>query len=123
MSYDLDLFKPAKGETLEVATERFLAYESEEINPGPPDDQKENLKRLLASALIKKNPDLQMCHFRYEVIAVNENITEEEARVKYRHIVLNEPEARDGIQILLFDDSAAITVAYWHTGDEARAVF
>jgi hypothetical protein len=38
-----------------------------------------------------------------------------------RHIELNDDAT--GIQIMLFDDEAAVTVPYWHSGEKAKATF
>jgi hypothetical protein len=41
-----------------------------------------------------------------------EGITEDEARVRFRHIELNGADDGNGIQITLSDDTADITVPY-----------
>ena len=52
-----------------------------------------------------------------------ENVTEAEARRRWRHIEMNATEDGNGIQITLDDESASVTVPYWHKGNVARAVW
>lgn len=123
MSYDLYLFKPKAGvDPLETVDELF-SEESEEINPGLPQPEKEARKRSLADALIKLNPQLEVFPFGFQQLAEMDNISEDEAKITYRHLELNGAEDGNGIQITLYDDSADITVPYWHSGEKAQQVF
>jgi hypothetical protein len=120
MSYDFRLIKPRRGEDPHVTAQR----DSEEFGTTPPDPLKEDLKRRIADALITHNPKLEIFQFGFDEIAKYENITVEQARVKYRHLELNGPEEDySGIQILLFDDEASVSVPFWHEGDKAVAAF
>lgn len=120
MSYDFRLFKPRAGEDPRVKAQR----DSEEFAATPLNPQKEALKRKVADALIVHNPKLEIFEFGYDAIAKFEKISVEEARLKYRHMELNESEEDcSGIQILLFDDEASVTVPYWHEGDKAADTF
>ena len=57
-------------------------------------------------------------------IAKHEKISVEQARLKYRHLELNEPgQDSKGIQITLFDDEASVTVPFWHEGAKATDTF
>ncbi len=123
MSYDLYLLRPESGvDPLETA-EKLFSEESEEINLGLPQPEKEKQKRDLADALIKLNPGLEVFPFGFSEIAAMEGITEDDARIKYRHLELNGAEDGNGIQITFYDDSASITVPYWHVGEKARDTF
>ena len=125
MSYDLHLFRPESGvEPLETV-ERLLDAdeETDEINPGLPVPEKEESKRALAQALINLNPQLEIFEFGFKEIAEMEGITQDEAHIKFRHLELNGAEDGNGIQITLSDDTADITVPYWHTGDAAKQTF
>ncbi len=123
MSYDFYLFKPKLGvEPIETVDELF-SEESEEINPGLPQPEKEARKRSLADALIRLNPQLEVYPFSFQELAEMENISEDEAKIKYRHLELNGAEEGNGIQITLNDDSAEITGPYWHSGDKVQEVF
>ena len=125
MSYDLHLFRPEAGVDPLETIEQLLDEneESDEINPGLPVPEKEERKRALAQALINLNPQLEIFKFGFKELSEMEGITEDEARVKFRHIELNGAEDGNGIQITLSDDTADITVPYWHTGAAARQTF
>jgi hypothetical protein len=122
MSYDLHLFKPFPGETIEDALKRSFP-ESEELNPGAPVPEKETLKKRLAAALIKKNPNLEPFKFGFKDVAEMLGTSEEEAELRWRHIELNGPEDGNGIQITLYDDTASITIPYWQEGEKAESTF
>jgi hypothetical protein len=123
MSYDYILFKPDANLSLDEAVNKMLSEqeESEEINSGPVDVEKEKQKAALASALMATSR-LDKSQFEYQAIAKMEGISEAEARVRYRHIELNEATHETGIQITLYDDKADITVPYWHEGKAALEV-
>ena len=125
MSYDLHLFRPEFDVDPLETIERLLNEneESDEINPGLPVPGKEERKRALAQALIILNPQLEIFEFGFKELAEMESITENEARSKFRHLELNGADDGNGIQITLSDDTADITVPYWHTGDTAKQTF
>jgi hypothetical protein len=120
MSYDFRLFKQRVGEDPHFTAQRDL----DEFPTSALDPQKEALKRRVADALIAHNPKLEIFQFGHEEIAKLEKITVEQARLKYRHLELNGPEEDgNGIQIMLFDDEASVTVPFWHEGDRAAETF
>jgi hypothetical protein len=122
MSYDFHLFKPVEGaETLETARVT-LETETEELNPGLPDARKEQQKRQNAALLQMVNHTLEIFSFDYAEIARASGSSETDARTRFRHLELNGPKDGNGIQITLADDTASITVPYWHTGDRAKPV-
>jgi hypothetical protein len=117
MSYDLQLVKVGPDERAED-----VAMRDEEDGPlGPPDSQKEALKRRLSEALVAADKALKPFRFDHKKIAQIRKIPVEQARQDVRHIELTDE--ANGIQIVLFDDQAAITVPYWHSGETARRVF
>ena len=123
MSYDFYLFKPKTGvDPIETVDELF-SEESEEINPALPQPEKEARKPSLADALIRLNPQLEVFPFDFQELARIDGISEDEAKIKYRHLELNGAENGNGIQITLNDVSTEITVPYWHSGEEAQKVF
>ena len=123
MSYDLHLVpRSVAADTLAYARS-LLERETDEINPGPPVLEKEKRKQQLAAALIRENPQLVPFPFGYAMIAAKYGYTEAVARVRYRHIELNGPDEGNGIQITLYDDTADITVPYWHQPHKAERVF
>jgi hypothetical protein len=119
MSYDFRLCLPKDGKSLE----EIATTDVEEENITDPVSDKEERKRRIAAALIGKNPALEPFAFGFEEIAKFEKITIEEAKKKHRHVELNGPDNGNGIQIMLFDDEASVTVPYWHQGVAARRVF
>lgn len=98
-----------------------MADDDDEATIGAPDAAKEAVKRRAADALTAADPSLRPFVFDYAEIARIRRIPIEQARRDHRHIELNDE--RSGLQILLFDDSAAIAVAYWHRGAKAEDVF
>src|SRR5262245_13936733 len=86
MSYDLHLVPNVAGRgALEYAREA-LKRDSDEINPGPVVPEKEAKKKRLATSLVRHNPQLQPFQFGYAEIAAKYGITDDEARVRFRHI-------------------------------------
>ncbi len=123
MSYDFRLFLPQPGVDPLVTAQIEPDEESEDINPGPPVAAKETRKRAIADALMKIDPVLEVFQFGFEEIAKFQNISVEEAKLRWRHMELNGPEDGPGIQITLLDDGASLTVPYWHKDKKAKAVF
>lgn len=123
MSYDFHLVPKASTGDPVARARALLEAQSEEINPGPLVPFKEAKKRQLAGALVQANPRLEPFAFGYEEIAAQYGITEDEARERYRHIELNGPEDGNGIQITISDDTADLTVPYWHQPEAATKVF
>jgi hypothetical protein len=123
MSYDFRLFVAQPGvDPLETAQSE-ADEECEEINPGPLVTAKEVRKRTIADALLKANSDLTVFQFGFEEIAKSQSISVDEVKLRFRHIELNGPDDGPGIQIVLFDDGASLTVPYWHKDQKAKTVF
>ena len=118
MSYDIYLFKPRDGESIEDAYERVIEGED-----GGPTPDTEALKERLAGALIGYGTGLERFEFDYALIAESYEMTEEDAQTEFRHIELNSPEGGSGVQITIEDESATILIPYWHQADAARGVF
>ena len=118
-TYLFRLFKPRAGEEPLVTAQR----EALDYADTPPDEQKEAVKRQLADALISRIPALQLYQFPYHQIACFERISIEQARCRHRHLELNSPEGGHGIQIILRDDEASVTVPFWHETAKAVAAF
>jgi hypothetical protein len=122
MSYDIALFQPNPEESIEEGIARSFPA-SEEVNPRAPTPEREALKKHLAAKLIEKHPELELFEFDYKEIAHTLGTSEEEAKLRWRHIELNSPEDGDGIQITIHDDNASISIPYWHNAPKATAVF
>jgi hypothetical protein len=123
MSYDFRLFLPRLGVDPLVTAQTDPDEESDDINPGPPVAAKETRKHAIADALMKTDPLLEVFQFGYEEIAKFQNISVEEAKLRWRHMELNGPDDGPGIQITLLDDGASLTVPYWHKDKRATVVF
>lgn len=121
MSYDFRLFQPQPGVD-PLVTAQSEPDETDLTNPGAPVATKEARKKAIADGLMKADPSLGVFQFGFDEIAKFEKISIEEARLRYRHIELNGPDGGPGIQIMLFDDCASLTVPYWHQGQKARTV-
>jgi hypothetical protein len=123
MSYQIYLVQKKGADAL--ASARALSENaSDEINPGPVVPEKEARKKRIADALLAVNSKLEPFNFDFAEIAEFHGISEEESRVRYRHVELDGPANGNGIQITLHDNSACVTVPYWHADNgAARAVF
>ena len=122
MSYDFNLIPKIPGQDPLAAARSFVERDVEEINPGPLVPELEVKKKRLANSLIKANPKLALFEKNYSELAEMEDISEDEARTKYRDLEINGLEDGNGIQISLLDDSASVTVPYWHEPGAAAAV-
>jgi GNAT superfamily N-acetyltransferase len=119
LRYDFGLFRPRADEAPQVTAMRGHGG----LPTTSPDPQKEALKRRVADALIAKHPQLRICQFNFDQIACFEHISVEEARRRHRHLELGRPEGGNGIEIVLHDDEATVSVPYWHTGEKAAEAF
>jgi hypothetical protein len=120
MSYDFRLCLPQAGRS----REEIATADEEELGVTEPVPAKEERKKRVLVALKAINPALEPFAFGFEEIAKVDRIPVEDAKKKYRHIELNGPEEEaNGIQIMLFDDEASVTLPYWHQGAKARRVF
>jgi hypothetical protein len=114
MSYDLQLFRVPAGANpaTEYARQRAEWTEIRQkqgASPwGPVDPLKEQAKQRLAAALVAGHPELQLYDRDYARIARAKSIDEDEARRRYRHLELTD--LRLGLQVSLFDDTAAVSV-------------
>jgi len=116
MSYDLHLFRPQPGVDPAVSAKESVADWRGESNPGPMLEEKEEAKRRLAAALMSHNPALEPFAFDPRALAKLDNVSEQEAGRRYRHIELSDHDR--GIQIVLYDDRVAVHLAY---GQDAAA--
>jgi hypothetical protein len=123
MSYDLHLFRAEPGSDLLAAAKASMERQDEDIDTAGRGSDAEVRKQALVAALQAVNPALEPFVFDHAEIARLQNVTEAEARRRWRHVELNGPADGNGIQLTLDDDSVSITVPYWHRGDEARNVW
>jgi hypothetical protein len=89
-------------ETIEAITERA----ERRADAGEGAEAFERRMRMLADALQAANPEFEVS----DVISGG-------------GLELNGPEDSNGIQIMLFDELAGVSVPYWHKGEKAYEVF
>jgi hypothetical protein len=139
MSYDLYLFQPKPGVDPRVTAEKLFLEDNEDdaeesaegdeeldyvkwLNPGEPNPQYEQRKQKMAMLLTEFDAELTTFPFRFDELAIQHNISEDEARKRFRHIELEGPDEL-AIQITLEDTTGEITMPYWHSGAVAVAAF
>ncbi len=118
MSYDLNFFHVPQGMNpltayngqTEEREHKLLVRPCGSGSSGSIDPSKEVAKRRLADLLIMRYPEFEIFQYDYREIAKMKSIDESEARRRYRDIQLTHP---SGLQIVLFDDTAAVTIPYW----------
>ena len=115
MSYDLILFRPLEG-----VDPRSLALTEEER--GARDPRIEAAKQRITDALLAHDRQLDAFAPDFDKIAKLHKLPVDVAYERFRQIEINDT-ASSGIQIMLFDDHASITVPYWHKGAAARETF
>ena len=81
-----------------------------------PDEIKSARRQKLANLLVSLNP-------AFEVFKFPSTQDEAEQSFSTGHIELSSPAGGNGIQITLYDDSANLTIPYWHQRDKASSVF
>ena len=118
MSYDFILFRPRDG----IDPHDLVAAENDSVERGVRDPRVEALKRKIADALLARDPQLDVFAPDFDEISKLHKLSVEEAYERFRQIEINDT-ASSGIQITLFDESASITVPYWHKGAAARETF
>jgi hypothetical protein len=124
VSYDFCSFSPATGEDPVVTAHRILGDSEGDLEPRDHHLQADAGKKIaLRDAIIRQNPKMTPFVFDYNEIAKYLKITAEEARSKFQHIELNGPGGGNGIQVILHDDYATITVPFWHQGSAAQEAF
>jgi hypothetical protein len=113
MGYSLLLVRVPPGTSdNDVGKLALAANEAERMRPpGPPDPGAERRKRALVEALLAECPELQGGEVDYASIARAFNISEDEARQRYRWWHLVGPDEGAGIEITVYDSFVAIDMA------------
>jgi hypothetical protein len=120
MSYDFSLARPKH----EKVSDELPTCDSRGLPTTPKDPAKEAFKQQLVAVLVKFDPELVPANVDFQAVAEHFKLTEEEARIKFRHIELNDTSLQNtGIQITIRDDYVYLTVPFWHTGQKAERVF
>ena len=123
MSYDFCLVPAGEGDPAPRAREWLRESETGELNPGARDPAKEERKEALAWTVGELGLGYERFQFNHVEIASLRKITLEEARERFRHIELNGPLDGSGVQIILHDDMATLTVPYSHDPQSSPRVF
>lgn len=115
MSYDLTFFTPRPGVDVHDIVEV-----DEDRARGKRDPKTEAKKRKVADALLAHDARLELSTPDFAAIARLHKMRVDEAYERFRDLELTDNAS--GMQILLFDDGAGLTIPYWHSGDAARRV-
>jgi len=119
MSYGFDLFTPRPG----VDPQTMFERDADELERGPRDPAIEAKKKKVADVLLAHDARLQVFQPNFNKIAKLHKISPAEAYDRMRHLEINDAAQKSsGIQIMLFDDSAGLSIPYWHRLDEAERV-
>lgn len=111
LSYDFELFRADRGRPAR----------EDDFEAGERDPAKEAAKRKVADLLRAHDARLEETEFAYDEVARLHRIKVDEAYRRLRHIELSDVSAGgSGAQISLFDESAALSLPFWHEGDAAR---
>jgi hypothetical protein len=116
MSYDLQFFTPRPG----VDVHDIVEVDEDRDARGPRDPKTEARKGKLADALLAHDKRLERSKQDFDAIATLHKMRVDEAYERFRDIELTD--TASGVQILLFDDGAGLSIPYWHSGDAARRV-
>lgn len=118
MSYDIYCYPSLLGKP-DLDEARALIEAEEESTS----DARPEIKVKIAKALLAYNPRLESFNFDFPEIAGLTEKSIEEIKEAYEHIELNTPEGDLATQITLFDSYVTISVPYWYSGENAKALF
>ena len=113
MSYNLVLVRVPPNSSDEEVERAVEALNEAEKSPPPSasDAEAESRKRRLAEALLEECPELEGGELNYAELARAEDITEEEARRRYRWWSIVGPEEGAGFSITLYDTFVTVDMA------------
>ena len=115
MSYDLTFFTPRPG----VDVHDIVEVDEDRVR-GKRDPKTEAKKKKVSDALLAHDKRLELFRIDYKEVAKLYKMSIDEAYERFRDLELND--TSNGIQIQIYDDSAALSIPYWHSGDAARRV-
>lgn len=116
MSYDLTFFTPRPG----VDVHDIVEVDEDHMARGPRDPKTEAKKRKLADALLAFDRRLELTQPDFDAIAKLHKMRIDDAYNRFRDLELTD--GTSGVQFHLFDDSAGLSIPYWHSGEPARRV-
>jgi hypothetical protein len=120
MSYSLILVRVPPGTSEDEIENLVLAIHEAEHSrlPGPPDAEAESRKRRLVEALLEECPELEGGELDYPALARAHDITETEARHRYRWWRVVGPEEGAGFDITLYDTFVTVDMAVGGTDED-----
>lgn len=83
----------------------------------------DNIKRVIANALMQYNPTLESPEIDIEELAELQGISVEDARREFNQVEMNTPEGELSTQITIFDNIVIVAVPLWYKDEHAEAVF
>ena len=111
MTYSFLLVRVPSGASEEEVGEIAHAASEAEPDSGPPDPGAEQRKRALADALLEECPELQAKDHDYATLARADEISEVEARQRYRWLRVVGPEDGAGIEITIYDSFVSVEMS------------
>src|SRR5262245_42022976 len=121
MSYDLYLVRPTGGKAAQSMVEE-LTESDPTAHAAPVDPAAENLKAEVAAAVVGLIPTMEPFKSEYDKVAEALSCTQEEARLRFRHVELTDVRQGHEAQITIFDRHVFVTVPFSHGGPAADAV-
>jgi hypothetical protein len=123
MSYDLYCYRPKSDTPNATEAEALIESLNADEEGGIVTTSSLVTREKLVAALVEHNPRLEPFRIDYAKIAESQNISEAEARARFRHVELNAPEGDLAVQLTVYDDHVFITIPYWYQGEAADRVF
>jgi hypothetical protein len=111
MSYSFLLVRVPPGASEEEVGKLADAASEAEPDSGSPDPAAEQRRRALAAALLAECPELQSQEHDYATLARADDISEAEARQRYRWLTVVGPEDGAGIEITIYDSFVSVEMS------------
>src|SRR5262245_4804033 len=111
MTYSFLLVRVPAGTSEEDVGKIAHAASEAEPDPRPPDPTTEQRKRALADALLDECPELEASELDYATLARADDVSEAEARQRYRWLTVVGPEDGAGIEITIYDSLVTVEMA------------
>ena len=110
MSYSLLLLRVPPGASEDEVEEiaRAITEADPVDSPGPRDPEIDRRKRAMVDMLVAECPELEGGEPDYAELARGENISDQQARQRFRWWTVSGPEDGSGIEITLYDDHVSV---------------
>jgi hypothetical protein len=117
MSYDLEIVKPRHTIDPLIVVENVFKRDVDERDPHMTEEIDGQTRDAIISTLVSKNPRFEIFPPTYITGPATYRVGSQE-QVDYVELT----DSDSGIEIMIFGDSIGIGIAYWHTGEKAKAV-